>query len=118
MFYNSNIYRKYLEMLTGKRRQWTDGRVVISVPQEHMFPEKILQRYFIREESKRKFKNGKYCVHEGVSFINPWDYDIVIATNDCNKVRRLIFDIYKYYEENYYDDEGIDIFLSLKMRVF
>lgn len=117
MFYNSNIYRKYLEMLTGKK-QYGDGRVVISVPQQHMFPEKILQRYFVREKSLRKFGKGKYDVKTGVSFINPWDYDVVIATKDCNKVRRLIFDIYKYYEENYYDDEGIDIFLSLKMRVF
>lgn len=117
MFYNSNIYRKYLEMLTGKK-QYGDGRVVISVPQQHMFPEKILQRYFVREESLRKFGKGKYDVKTGASFINPWDYNVVIATKDCNKVRRLIFDIYKYYEENYYDDEGIDIFLSLKMRVF
>ena len=115
MYYNSKVYRTYIDWTMGVIRQHVDSNPIVEfrIPFGYMVPDKVIRKIFMEKDEKRKrLKRNEYVVNE--SCIGGLEWWLVIRTNNMEKVRRLIYEIYKYYEK----EELLDIFDEVRMVVF
>jgi hypothetical protein len=115
MYYNSKVYRTYIDWTTGVIRQKFENNPTVEfrIPFDYMVPDKVIRKIFMEKDKKRKrLKRNEYMVNE--SCIGDLEWWLVIRTNNVNKVRHLIHEMYRYYEK----EELLDIFDEIRMVVF
>lgn len=115
MYYNSKVYRTYIDWTMGviKQHFGSNPTIEFRIPFDYMVPDKVIRKIFMEKDKKRKrLKRNEYMVNE--VFTGDFEWWLVIRTDNQEKIRRSIYEMYRYYEK----EELLDIFDEIRMVVF